>query len=203
MLNYDPFDQIPDECDHFFHYHYPIPVLDDHFGLVEENQNFLTDDDLFEKFWGPLPKAIKSQPKNETQEKIDEKKDEKKDEIKTKAQEIKNEEKPQKKVCEKSAPKIWGQTRIITSTARNDGVIEIKEKTYDCNSGEGHESHIRRIGDRWCQTEVDIDKDGITKNKETWHNVAHDETDSFKKEWEEKTQKKIKESNEQKSIKNQ
>jgi hypothetical protein len=48
----------------------------------------------------------------------------------------------------------------------------------------------RRLGDRWYENEVLIDKEGKKAERETWHNVGDDEIEQFKLEWNEKASKK-------------
>jgi hypothetical protein len=66
-----------------------------------------------------------------------------------------------------------------------DYVEEHREKVTGSN-GETRIATRRRLGDRWYENEIDIDKDGKKTERETWHNVADEDIEKFKVEWTEK-----------------
>jgi hypothetical protein len=70
-----------------------------------------------------------------------------------------------------------------------DYVEEHREKMTGSN-GETRIATRRRLGDRWYENEVVIDKDGKKNERETWHNVGDDDIDAFKLEWNEKQSEK-------------
>lgn len=127
---------------------------------------------------------------NEGPEEQEEKQEnpEKKEEVKkeTPAAEGKKEETkavaPKEEKKEEEKPQIWSYSKVFSSHAHG-GVEEVREKTYDSRTGETNESQTRRIGDRWCRVDTKTGKDGHSLSKETWHNVADNETDGFKEEW--------------------
>jgi hypothetical protein len=41
----------------------------------------------------------------------------------------------------------------------------------------------RRLGDRWYEDEVQVDKSGEKTEREMWHNVSDEDIESFKAEW--------------------
>lgn len=62
---------------------------------------------------------------------------------------------------------------------------EHRERVCDVE-GTTHEATTRRIGDKWVRIEEETKPDGKKHTKEVWHNVSSEETDAFKKKWEEK-----------------
>ena len=64
-------------------------------------------------------------------------------------------------------------------------VEEHREKVTGCD-GETRIATRRRLGDRWYENEIHIDKDGKKTERETWHNVADEDIEKFKLEWTEK-----------------
>jgi hypothetical protein len=58
--------------------------------------------------------------------------------------------------------------------------------------GETRIATRRRLGDRWYENEVHVDKDGKKTERETWHNVGDSEIEAFKQEWSEKHESKAK-----------
>jgi hypothetical protein len=54
------------------------------------------------------------------------------------------------------------------------------------SDGETRIATRRRLGDRWYENEIHIDKDGKKTERETWHNVADEDIEKFKLEWTEK-----------------
>jgi hypothetical protein len=58
--------------------------------------------------------------------------------------------------------------------------------------GETRIATRRRLGDRWYENEVHVDKDGKKTERETWHNVGDSEIEAFKHEWSEKHEPKTK-----------
>jgi hypothetical protein len=52
--------------------------------------------------------------------------------------------------------------------------------------GETRIATRRRLGDRWYENEVHVDKEGKRTERETWHNVGDEDIESFKLEWSEK-----------------
>jgi hypothetical protein len=72
-----------------------------------------------------------------------------------------------------------------TSFNGQDYVEEHREKMTG-SDGETRIATRRRLGDRWYENEVVIDKDGKKNERETWHNVGDDDIEAFKLEWSEK-----------------
>jgi hypothetical protein len=68
-----------------------------------------------------------------------------------------------------------------------DYVEEHREKVIG-SDGDTRIATRRRLGDRWCESQVHIDKDGKKTERETWHNVAEDQMDKFNLEWNERHQ---------------
>jgi hypothetical protein len=66
-----------------------------------------------------------------------------------------------------------------------DYVEEHREKVTESN-GETRVATRRRLGDRWHESEVHIDKDGKKTEREVWHNVPNEDADKFNVEWHEK-----------------
>ena len=64
-------------------------------------------------------------------------------------------------------------------------IEEVRERSCDGTTGVTREVTRRRLGNKWVELEEETDKDGKKKTKETWHNVAENQTDEFKKLWEE------------------
>jgi hypothetical protein len=83
---------------------------------------------------------------------------------------------------------VFGRQYVShTRTAFNgqDYVEEHREKVTG-SDGETRIATRRRLGDRWYENEVVIDKDGKKNERETWHNVGDDDIETFKLEWGEK-----------------
>jgi hypothetical protein len=85
-------------------------------------------------------------------------------------------------------------TRQYISQSRSrfngrDYVEEHREKVTGAD-GETRIATRRRLGDRWYENEVHIDKDGKKTERETWHNVGDSDIEAFKHEWSEKYQSK-------------
>jgi hypothetical protein len=66
-----------------------------------------------------------------------------------------------------------------------DYVEEHREKVTGAD-GETRIATRRRLGDRWYENEVHVDKDGKKTERETWHNVGDEDIEAFKLEWSEK-----------------
>jgi hypothetical protein len=66
-----------------------------------------------------------------------------------------------------------------------DYVEEHREKVTGAD-GETRIATRRRLGDRWYEKEIHVDKDGKKTERETWHNVNDEEIEAFKLEWSEK-----------------
>jgi hypothetical protein len=64
-------------------------------------------------------------------------------------------------------------------------VEEHPEKVIE-SDGETRIAPLRRLGDRWYENEIHIDKDGKKTERETWHNVADGDIEKFKLEWRKK-----------------
>ncbi|OHS94652.1 hypothetical protein TRFO_39211 [Tritrichomonas foetus] len=64
-------------------------------------------------------------------------------------------------------------------------IEEVRERSCDSSTGITREITKRRLGNKWVEIEEETGKDGNTKTKETWHNVSEDQTEEFKKLWEE------------------
>ena len=70
-------------------------------------------------------------------------------------------------------------------TERNgNDIVEEHRQCVTKSDGSVHVLTRRRLGDRWYENETHTDKDGKRTSKDTWHNVADDQIDSFKQEWE-------------------
>ena len=80
-------------------------------------------------------------------------------------------------------PKKPFKIMSVYSRHSRGGIEEIRERTYDGRTGKTHESHTRRIGDRWFRNDTVTDEDGEKKAKEVWHNVSANEVLDFKDEW--------------------
>jgi hypothetical protein len=76
-----------------------------------------------------------------------------------------------------------------TSFNGRDYVEEHREKMTG-SDGETRIATRRRLGDRWYENEVVIDKDGKKNERETWHNVGDDDIEAFKLEWSQKQSEK-------------
>lgn len=188
---YDPF---------FGYYHRPVQRNYDPFGINSLGAYMHAMDQAFNQMFDynqeeeeypeqqKLNKEQKSEEKKEESEKEESKKEEPKKEIKVSQ---KGEQKPQ----------YWARSSVFSSHSRG-GIEEIREKTYDSQTGETIESQTRRIGDRWCRIDTTTDKEGSSKSKETWHNVGDDEMEAFKKEWVDRRGLKL-QKQEQKSIKSE
>jgi hypothetical protein len=90
--------------------------------------------------------------------------------------------------AQKALGQLFGRQYVSqTTTAFNgqDYVEEHREKVTGSN-GETRIATRRRLGDRWYENEIHIDKDGNKTERETWHNVADDDIEKFKLEWAEK-----------------
>ena len=61
-------------------------------------------------------------------------------------------------------------------------VEEHREKVTG-SDGETRIATRRRLGDRWYENEIHIDKEGKKTERETWHNVADEDIEKFKVEW--------------------
>lgn len=72
------------------------------------------------------------------------------------------------------------------TTRNGNDVVEEHRQRVTGEDGSVHVTTRRRLGDKWYECETHTDKDGKSTNKETWHNVADDQIDSFKKEWADK-----------------
>lgn len=66
-----------------------------------------------------------------------------------------------------------------------DYIEEHRERVTGAD-GETKIATRRRLGDRWYENEVHVDKDGKKTERETWHNVGDDDIEAFKLEWSEK-----------------
>jgi hypothetical protein len=72
-----------------------------------------------------------------------------------------------------------------------DYVEEHREKVIG-SDGETRIGTRRRLGDRWYENEVCIDKEGKRTERETWHNIGDEDIEKFKLEWNEKQSGKAK-----------
>jgi hypothetical protein len=70
------------------------------------------------------------------------------------------------------------------------GYVEEHRERVTGSQGEVRIVTRRRLGDRWYENEVLIDKEGKKTERETWHNVGDDEIEKFKLEWSERSTKK-------------
>jgi hypothetical protein len=62
-------------------------------------------------------------------------------------------------------------------------------------TGSDRETRIatrRRLGDRWYENEIQVDKDGKRTEGETWHNVGDEDIEPFKHDWNDKQSGKAK-----------
>jgi hypothetical protein len=66
-----------------------------------------------------------------------------------------------------------------------DYVEEHREKVTGAD-GETRTATRRRLGDRWYENEIHVDKEGKRTERETWHNVGDEDIDKFKLEWSDK-----------------
>lgn len=83
-----------------------------------------------------------------------------------------------------SVPHACQQYIFQSSYASNGGdVVEERQESVTEEDGTVHCTTKRRLGDRWCQSEVHTDKDGQQTSTETWYNVPEDQIDAFKTEW--------------------
>jgi hypothetical protein len=72
------------------------------------------------------------------------------------------------------------------STFNGRDYIEEHRERVTGADGETRIATRRRLGDRWYENEVHVDKEGKRTERETWHNVGDDDIDAFKLEWSEK-----------------
>jgi hypothetical protein len=63
-----------------------------------------------------------------------------------------------------------------------DYIEEHREKVMG-SDGTTRIATRRRLGDRWYENEVHVDKTGEKTERETWHNVSDEDIESFKAEW--------------------
>jgi hypothetical protein len=70
-----------------------------------------------------------------------------------------------------------------------DYVEEHQEKVMGAD-GKTRIATRRRLGDRWYENEVHVDKDGKKTERETWHNVGDEDIEALKLEWSKKYQSK-------------
>jgi hypothetical protein len=70
------------------------------------------------------------------------------------------------------------------------GYIEEHREKVTGSDGEIRIVTRRRLGDRWYENEILIDKEGKKTERETWHNVGDEEIEQFKNEWSEKSNQK-------------
>ena len=81
---------------------------------------------------------------------------------------------------------IFSSSIVKSSIYAGDDVVEEHRERVMNEDGSVHVVTRRQIGDRWYVHESHSDKDGASSTKETWHNVAEDDIDAFKKEWEDR-----------------
>jgi hypothetical protein len=98
--------------------------------------------------------------------------------------------KPESKLAQRPQPQITPFGRQYVSVTRStfdghDYVEEHREKVTGAD-GQTRIATRRRLGDRWYENEVHVDKDGQKTERETWHNVGDDDIETFKREWSEK-----------------
>ena len=163
----------------YFGYQRPMHVHYDPFGINSLGAYMNAMDHAFNQMFGPSyeeEEETAEAPAPKEQEKPETKPEEKQEAPKPAPQQVTKKEAP------RPQPQYFGRSSVYSSHSRS-GIEEIREKTYDSRTGETVESQTRRIGDRWCRIDTTIDKDGHSKSKETWHNVADEEMEDFKKEW--------------------
>ena len=68
-------------------------------------------------------------------------------------------------------------------SSNGDNVVEESRESVTEEDGTVHSTTKRRLGDRWCESEVHTDKDGQQTSKDTWYNVPEDQIEAFKTEW--------------------
>ena len=68
-------------------------------------------------------------------------------------------------------------------SSNGDNVIEERRESITDEDGSVRSTTKRRLGDRWCESEVHTDKDGKQTSKDTWYNVPEDQIENFKTEW--------------------
>jgi hypothetical protein len=98
--------------------------------------------------------------------------------------------------AKQSTPQPAGSSRQFISVTRStfngrDYAEEHREKVSG-SDGETRIATRRRLGDRWYENEVLVDKDGKRTERETWHNVGDDDIEKFKLEWNDKQSGKAK-----------
>jgi hypothetical protein len=98
--------------------------------------------------------------------------------------------------AKQSVPQPTGSSRQFISHTRStfngrDYVEEHREKVTGAD-GETRIATRRRLGDRWYENEVHVDKDGKRTERETWHNVGDEDIEGFKVEWNDKQSGKAK-----------
>ncbi|KAH0793174.1 cysteine protease [Histomonas meleagridis] len=175
---YDPFEYRPIRIYH------PFSAMNRYFDHLEQRLNTLFADAFDEEFHNMIEHEKPKEEKEQKEQKEEKPKEEK-------------EEKPQdgefKKELKETQHKIYDKIEHFRpknyystySSQRyfngNEKFEEIREQT---NDGEKtYISKIKRIGNRWCQVDEVVDKDGKKTTKETWHNVGEDEIDAFENEW--------------------
>jgi hypothetical protein len=70
-------------------------------------------------------------------------------------------------------------------------VEEHREKVTG-SDGESRIATRRRLGDRWYENEVHVEKDGKRTEREMWHHVGDEDIEQFKHEWNDKQNGKTK-----------
>jgi hypothetical protein len=98
--------------------------------------------------------------------------------------------------AKQSVPQPTISSRQFISHTRStfngrDYVEEHREKVTGAD-GETRIATRRRLGDRWYENEVHVDKDGKRTERETWHNVGEEDIERFKLDWNDKQSGKAK-----------
>jgi hypothetical protein len=71
------------------------------------------------------------------------------------------------------------------STFNGRNYVEEHREKVTGSDGETRIATRRRLGDRWYENEIHVDKEGKRTERETWHNVGDEDIERFKVEWNE------------------
>lgn len=145
---------------------YDSPFFRDPFDRFEDRLRGMFRSIIEDEYQMMLPRPARDEPEEEEKE-------------------SKGEEKEQKE--QKHEPKTqYYESSSFSSSVRNgrDAICEHRTKCYDSRTGKTLETTERHIGDKYFKCEETIDADNQKSSKETWHNVAEEEMQKFKDEWE-------------------
>jgi hypothetical protein len=102
--------------------------------------------------------------------------------------EAKSEAKPAQPPTRPAQPRVRTQEYFSSTRSTFNGRDYVEEHRERVTGADG-ETRIatrRRLGDRWHENEVHVDKEGKRTERETWHNVGDDDIEAFKLEWSER-----------------